>query len=1096
MTTSRSQHPQLGRKQAVPSLPERLLSRPNLVAKIEHEVGKEGTGGGTFLVSAPAGYGKTTLLAEWASQSIVPTVWYHLDAADRDPVTFVRGLVQSLRGRLPRATWQIEGLLRRIRTGILTPLDQQRVGDLLISDLRENVRRPLALILTGLGEIGDDSDTLAVLQRLLTRPSDRLRLILEARDIPRMRLSPLIVQRRLTGLSEGDLRLTEREVEALLALVGASDDPRYRAQLRQLCDGWITGFLLATGALIPDFLASYSVYASSADAFNRDAIYDYLAHEVIEALPQELVDFATRAAVMNYMTVPLCGELLGASDARECLVALERRTGLLARTGRRPEEPTYRFQPFLRQALLHRLYSQPDGAAAMRALHLRAGQLAEAAGDYEEAVLQYAEVDAHERILALIEAQRGHLLRAGHGATLRRWAELVPAPIRTQHPHLQVLLAELYRHSGRTAEALALAEQACSTIITEDAASHAGTRRDAADALRVRAALYYDLGRYDEGRRDSESALRIAPEDADEMHIEIHFTLAACLVFLTSAAEVAACLDALEERCRRVPDPWPLARLYYYRSKLALGQAAFRQAEELAEISLRYAEEADDELIAIACRLNLGGTRQYLGRPDAARRDLEEARVRAEMAGYAVGQVYADANLGELELYLDRLPQAVAAYERVLATEEHLTDLHLRACVRAQLGYALTLQGQVEEAEKQVDRLLAEAGDRLHGADWAQLVAVRGVAAFHDGRMAAAVPLLRAAARAAITHDTRDVLCRTRLYLAAIEMSKGRPLRAGALLRAALQIIKDAEGTPMMGLELRHLPELRRLLEREAHPARAALLARVRTVASTAEAAEEPNEDVRVYLLGNPRVLVGDQRILHWRRPIVRELLFFLLDQGKPVSRDTIVEALWPGRDIGEGEAAFRRARHFLKELLRRPCMEQIDGHWQLTMDCWVDVREFEHQVDAAEELATLGDLNGAAHRFRQALLLWGGDYLEDLFSDWAILRRDALRRRYLSCLEQLAETEMQLGQYERAGQLYYQILDLEPLRETAFRGLMRYFAVRGEYGEAISVYQRCMRTLADDLGSAPAPQTNELYQAIQARMKRVEVAQRAAVGQ
>lgn len=1102
MTTSRVQHTPTCRKQASPSLPDRLLSRPSLVAKIEHEVGKDGVAGGTFLVSAPAGYGKTTLLAEWAAQSAMPTVWYHLDAADKDPVAFVRGLVQSFRGRLPRATWHVESLLRRVRTGILTPVDQQRVADLLIADLSSNVRRPLALVLTGLGELGDECDTLTVLQRLLMRPADKVSLILEARDIPRMRLSPLIVQRRLTGLSESDLRLTEAEAQSLLALVDAPSDQRYRTQLRQLCDGWITGFLLATGALVPDFLASYSDYASSADAFNRDAVYDYLAHEVIEALPPVLVDFATRAAVLNYMTAPLCADLLGLANARECLVALERRTGLLTRTGRRPEEPTYRFQPFLRQALLHRLATQPDGEAAARALHLRAGALAEAADDDEEAVLQYAEVGAYDRILGVIEAQRGPLLRAGQGATLQRWAELVPPTARAGRPHIQVLLAELYRHCGRTSEALALAEEAyANTRRDADALTPDGSdanrmaRRDAAEALRVRAALFYDLGRYDEGRRDSEEALRVAPDDDYEMQIEIHFTLAACLVFLKTPDEVSESLDALEKICYRVPDPWPLARLFYYRSKLALGRSEYRRAEELAETSLRYAEEADDELITIACRLNLGSARQSLGRCDAARRDLEEARVRAEMAGYTVGQVYADANLGELEQYLGRLPQAVAAYERVLAFEERLTDLHLRALVQARLGYSLALLGRPDEADQQIEKLLNEGGDRLYHGDRAQLIAVRGAAAFHAGNLVDAVPLLRDAGRLAVDAGAQDVSCRTRLYLAAIELSKGRAQRANALLRDAVGMLLTAEGEPMMGHELRYLPELRRLLDHADVPGAGELIERLQatgasdTPDATAElrqvAAVRADGDVRVYLLGTPRVLIGEQPIVRWRRPTVRELFFFMLDQRKPVSADVIIEALWPGRAVGEGKAAFTRARHFLKELLGRPCLEQDDGHWHLTLDCWVDAQEFERLLNAGEELETLGDFSAAAHRFHQALLLWDGDYLADLFSDWAILRRDTLRRRYLACLERLADIEMQLGHVERAGQLYYQILDLEPLREAAYRGLMRFFATRGEYSEAQRVYERCVRTLDEHLGSEPTPQTTQLYQTIQSRVAR-----------
>ncbi|MGH2517262.1 MAG: hypothetical protein ACRDHP_16555, partial [Ktedonobacterales bacterium] len=84
-----------------PRLGERLIPREYALAKVEAHLGRQRTSGDVLLVSAPAGYGKTTLLAQWAAASSVPVAWYHMDEGDDDPATFILGVVRALREALP-----------------------------------------------------------------------------------------------------------------------------------------------------------------------------------------------------------------------------------------------------------------------------------------------------------------------------------------------------------------------------------------------------------------------------------------------------------------------------------------------------------------------------------------------------------------------------------------------------------------------------------------------------------------------------------------------------------------------------------------------------------------------------------------------------------------------------------------------------------------------------------------------------------------------------------------------------------------------------------------------------------------------------------
>ncbi len=146
------------------------------------------------------------------------------------------------------------------------------------------------LILTGVSDLSAHLGGQEVLNDLVARPPDNLRIVLECREQPNLQVAQLITQRRVSGLSAADLRLPDEEVEALLALNGVQLEQDRLAALCTICDGWVTGVLLATGAILPDVLQHWST-----DNFDRERVLNYLSHEVIDRLPPTLQVFAVEA---------------------------------------------------------------------------------------------------------------------------------------------------------------------------------------------------------------------------------------------------------------------------------------------------------------------------------------------------------------------------------------------------------------------------------------------------------------------------------------------------------------------------------------------------------------------------------------------------------------------------------------------------------------------------------------------------------------------------------------------------------------------------------------------------------------------------------
>ncbi len=150
--------------------------------------------------------------------------------------------------------------------------------------------------------------------------------------------------------------------------------------------------------------------------------------------------------------------------------------------------------------------------------------------------------------------------------------------------------------------------------------------------------------------------------------------------------------------------------------------------------------------------------------------------------------------------------------------------------------------------------------------------------------------------------------------------------------------------------------------------------------------------------------------------------------------------------------------------------------HW-VHPDTWCDVVEFERLLGEAERLPEsdprkLGLLE-------QALSLYRGDFLEDLDSEWCILRREELAGRRLQVWLKLGQLYLQHENWQRAEEAFLRALEIDNLREEAYRGLMECYLRSGERARAIQTYRRCRRLLARELHIAPSEETEALYRTI-----------------
>jgi DNA-binding SARP family transcriptional activator len=255
-----------------------------------------------------------------------------------------------------------------------------------------------------------------------------------------------------------------------------------------------------------------------------------------------------------------------------------------------------------------------------------------------------------------------------------------------------------------------------------------------------------------------------------------------------------------------------------------------------------------------------------------------------------------------------------------------------------------------------------------------------------------------------------------------------------------------------------------------------------------------PQTLLRIYLLGQFRVDRKEENVWQtvanrtWQRRRARALLGCLLSQaGRRMGREQVMEALWPDLDIETAANRLNGAVHELRQILEpeiaRPAaskllrLERDILMLADTSQIWVDAEVFEGLLNRAN---TTRDAEQVEQILEQAAGLYEGDYLlEELYSEWAATRREALRRGWMGLLLELAELRAARGALTSAIEPLDRLLTTDPTHETAVRRLMVLLTQLDRRGEAIRAYQRLAAILQRDYENDPLPETVELYQAL-----------------
>ena len=445
-----------------PRAPQDVIVRPRLVERLD-----VGLAGPLTLISAPAGFGKTTLVAERLGRGALPHAWLALDAQDDAPGIFLRYFVAALHS-IDRAL----GALASELLAVSGTAPAHAVMTALLNDLAA-LTQDVVVVLDDVHVLTHPAiyDALAY---LLDHIPPRFHLVLISREDPALPLARLRARRHLVEVRAADLRFTVAEAEAFLrAAMRLSLEAENITALVKRTEGWVVGLQLAALSLrdLPAEAAGVSV-----DTFtgNNRFVVDYLVDEVIAGQPPHLQQFLLHTSILHRLCGPLCDavrlpEEPAASAAppaqhtasgQDLLEVLERANLFLLPLD--TERRWYRYHHLFAEVLQARLVSGTPPARVMQ-LRQRASTWCEAQGLLAEAV-HYA-LEAHDwpRVVRLIEGPGTPYALNGHIETVLGWLNAVPDIMVRARPALCLLQTGLFlstQQMQRAAERLQWTEVA------------------------------------------------------------------------------------------------------------------------------------------------------------------------------------------------------------------------------------------------------------------------------------------------------------------------------------------------------------------------------------------------------------------------------------------------------------------------------------------------------------------------------------------------------------------------------------------------------------------------------------------------------------
>ncbi len=1032
------------------------------------------------LISAPAGYGKTSLLVDFAHQAEYPICWYALEAVDQDLQRFLTHFISAIQQRFPAFGGTSLAIVKSIwQSG----LDIDQLVTSIVNEIYEHISEHFALVLDDYHLVDSSAEINHFVSRFVQAVDENCHLMIASRTMVDLPDLPLLVGRsQVKGLNFDDLAFQAEEIQALLQrnyhqLLSKEEAD---ALVRQT-EGWITALLLSAETMWRG-MADQVRLASVAGV----GLYDYLAQQVFDQQAPQIQDFLLRSSLFDEFNAELCAAVLGQapeSQSWEETITTVLQNNLFV-------QPVENGGTWLRYHHLFRNFLQgilkqerPEGE---QEILLR---LIEAYGQRQEWEKAYAICQrlADEAVtIGFIEKAGVPLIANGRYSILAKWIDALPAQVLNSHP---VLLAQ----QGRVAMWQGEIERGRSLLNEAELHLPEGSPH-LSRALTWRAFAHCKQGKYQQALRDANRALEISRKVGDQQipHAEALEVKGECLYFVGRRDEAIQHIEQALKIFTALADHENMAYANMALGYMIMNSGQYKRANRYYLKALEINRLTNNLVRQSEILLNLGAAFHYLGDLRLAQANYCESLNIARQIGHRPFEALALANLGEIYADLHLFNAAIEMYQQARIIAQRAEQRHFILELAIWESERARANHRIEHAQRILSSVeaIARETEAVHKSGlWAL---EKGCLSLAKEEIPTAVVHLEKAVRDLETTGFHLKATQAHLYLAFIHHIAEEHENAAHHLHAASQnaskldslfslipagcevkgMLKEVTASPVVGKFATRLIDTIEQFDRDLPGLR-------RLIRQQSEQVDLSQPELTIQALGAARVHTYAEEVTRpeWsNQKAVRELFYLLLAHPKGLNKEAIGDTLWPN-SIPEqhykqlNNTVYRLRRALGKEVVVFDTQSNCyQFNWQ--MDYHYDVEEFQAAVKRARRAKRTARKIAA---YQQAIALYGGAYLPEVGGTWAVPMREFLRRTYTETVLQVAELYFKEREYKKALGYCQQLLNDDQYQEAAHRLAMRAYAARGDRVEIARQYEFCRQSL-QQLDTAPSAETERLY--------------------
>jgi len=1054
---------------------EGLVARPRLNNLLSELIEKR-----LVLVSAPAGYGKTSLLVDFINNCELPVCWYTIDRLDYDPLQFIAYFAAAIRLRFPFFGQRTVAAL----SGVQGQLDVDFIATILINEIYDTIPEHFLLVLDDYHLVNDNMQIRHFISRFLQDVEENCHLIITSRSLLSLPDLPIMAARsEVGGISFEELAFSVEEIQSLYALsLHEHLSVNVAEQILQRSEGWVTGIVLAS-----QVKANGSAARQRLARVSRFGLDDYFL-QLINELPDDIRTFLLRTSLLGEFNTERCSQVLthalGLPDEPwlQWMSSIQHNNLFAMPVGE--DGDWLRYHPLFLEFLVMQIFRErPEEARTIeKSLALVCIQNSE----WDRAFTIYRQLNMPEELVNLIETAEPDIITGGRISTLSAWIDALPVEILNSRPFIIALQGYIAMALGDNSLALTLYNQAIGAMqLPQD-------RVHLARTLSMRAKQYYLKGQLDDSISDANECIQLIQNDLDQRKIlgEAYRNIGLCFYLKGKMQDALKWLGDASNIIRSINDQKNEAVINLEMGLAYESLGEYTLSKEKYASALIYWEKVENPVWLSNLLNNLGVLEQMMGNYEEAIKSFDRSLDYARSCDYKRMEAYVLTGIADLYAELQADEQSLQIYQMAAEIADHAQEHFLQVYINVQsaalngkCGDFVAGYQHIQQAQELVAPQGSEMEFYLCELEFCGLKIL-------EHKANEIIPRLENACSYFTKEGHKVQIERAHLYLMLAYHADNYPEKIienflylvtsldGEFLPVSLIATAARHQELLAACQANYLNDEFARFQQEIENFKKKRTALRRFLRENARLVPLAPPTLHIRSLGRMQVQFNSQIITSsdWQTQAARDMFFMLLAKPEGMTKEEISVVFWPDASSEEAKFRFKNTVYRLRRAVGKNTiiLEQDIYRFNNSLDYEYDVELF------LKECVHAGQMKDPIQKltyFREAIKHYRGNYLSEIDETWVIPSREYLRQNYLNILMQVSKIYLDLANYELAQEFCQRLLSEDNLLEDAHRLALRIYAARGNRAGLVRQYQRCVEVFEKEINAAPSLQTQKLYQ-------------------